>query len=237
MFDNDLIALLPEIFLINATIILLIYGVIFSANTQKNTSSIADFQITRAPVLKRNTDLGSTQSQLPAAFVEQRPIIRNVAWLAILCIFITVFLCISAQSSTAILCYNTLIVDSFTFYFKIGLLISVACILLMSLQYFQQESFTAFESIILILLSTSSMLFMISAFDLITMYLAIELQSLCFYVLAASKRNSEFSTEAGLKYFILGAFSSGILLLDVLSFMDLQELLIWKNWLKFLLLH
>jgi NADH-ubiquinone oxidoreductase chain 2 len=44
------------------------------------------------------------------------------------------------------------------------------------------------------------------------MYLAIELQSLCFYVIAASKRKSEFSTEAGLKYLILGAFSSGILL-------------------------
>ena len=44
------------------------------------------------------------------------------------------------------------------------------------------------------------------------MYLAIELQSLCFYVLAAFKRNSEFSTEAGLKYFVLGAFSSGVLL-------------------------
>jgi proton-translocating NADH-quinone oxidoreductase chain N len=82
----------------------------------------------------------------------------------------------------------------------------------MSLQYFEQEALTAFESIILILLSTCSMLFMISSFDLIAMYLAIELQSLCFYVLAASKRNSEFSTEAGLKYFILGAFSSGILL-------------------------
>jgi NADH-ubiquinone oxidoreductase chain 2 len=52
---------------------------------------------------------------------------------------------------------------------------------------------------------------MIPAYDLIAMYLAIELQSLCFYVIAASKRKS-FSTEAGLKYLILGAFSSGILL-------------------------
>lgn len=77
---------------------------------------------------------------------------------------------------------------------------------------FKEESLNAFESIILILLSTCSMLFMISAYDLIAMYLAIELQSLCFYVIAASKRDSEFSTEAGLKYFILGAFSSGILL-------------------------
>nr|QKQ14731.1 NADH-ubiquinone oxidoreductase subunit 2 [Zygnema circumcarinatum] len=95
---------------------------------------------------------------------------------------------------------------------KIGLLLSTACTIVMSLQYFQQETVNTFESIILILLSTCSMLFMISAYDLIAIYLAIELQSLCFYVIAASKRTSEFSTEAGLKYFILGAFSSGILL-------------------------
>lgn len=82
----------------------------------------------------------------------------------------------------------------------------------MCLDHFKQESLNAFETIVLILLSTGSMLFMISAHDLIAMYLAIELQSLCFHVIAASKRDSEFSTEAGLKYFILGAFSSGILL-------------------------
>jgi proton-translocating NADH-quinone oxidoreductase chain N len=82
----------------------------------------------------------------------------------------------------------------------------------MCLDYSKQESSNAFESIVLILFSTCSMLFMISAYDLIAMYLAIELQSLCFYVIAASKRDSEFSAEAGLKYFILGAFSSGILL-------------------------
>jgi proton-translocating NADH-quinone oxidoreductase chain N len=62
------------------------------------------------------------------------------------------------------------------------------------------------------LLSVLSMALMLSSYDFISMYLAIELQSLSFYVLAASKRDSEFSTEAGLKYFVLGAFSSGILL-------------------------
>jgi NADH:ubiquinone oxidoreductase subunit 2 (subunit N) len=56
------------------------------------------------------------------------------------------------------------------------------------------------------------MLLMISAYDLIVMYLAIEFQSLCFYVIATLKRDSEFSAEAGLKYFILGAFFFGILL-------------------------
>ena len=56
------------------------------------------------------------------------------------------------------------------------------------------------------------MLLVISSFDLISMYLAIELQSFSFYVLAAFQRNNEFSTEAGLKYFILGALASGLLL-------------------------
>jgi NADH:ubiquinone oxidoreductase subunit 2 (subunit N) len=177
MFDNDFLALLPEMFLINATILLLIYGVVYS-NVQRLFE----------------------------------PLVRNIAWLGVASILITLILLVNQPLTTANLCYNNLIIDNFTFYFKVGLLISTACTILMCMQYFQQEALTAFESIVLILMSTCSMLFMISAYDLIAMYLAIELQSLCFYVIAASKRNSEFSTEAGLKYFILGAFSSGILL-------------------------
>jgi proton-translocating NADH-quinone oxidoreductase chain N len=178
MFDNDFIALLPEIFLIHVTVLLLIYGVVFST---------------------------SKSHHYP-------PLVRNVAWLGLLAILITIALMVSQPVTNANLCYNHLIMDNFTYFCKIGLLLSTACIILMCLQYFQQDTLNTFESIVLILLSTCSMLFMISAYDLIVMYLAIELQSLCFYVIAASKRNSEFSTEAGLKYFILGAFSSGILL-------------------------
>jgi hypothetical protein len=77
---------------------------------------------------------------------------------------------------------------------------------------FEKERFDASEFIVLIPLPTRSMLLMIPVHDLIAMYLAIELQSLCFYVIAASKRKSEFSTEAGSKYLILGVFPSGILL-------------------------
>lgn len=240
MFDNDFIALLPEIFLISATIILLIFGVIYSAEANSSPSlsraynSRAFFEetfgtgSTTKSALIKSSIFATVQTGAPAgAHTEfsrnfegitlhdrslQRPIVQNVAWLGFLSLFITIMLCAFGPCSTANLCYNNLIIDNFTFYFKIGLLLSTSCIILMSLQYFEQEALTAFESIILILLSTCSMLIMISAFDLIAMYLAIELQSLCFYVLAASKRNSEFSTEAGLKYFILGAFSSGILL-------------------------
>ena len=76
----------------------------------------------------------------------------------------------------------------------------------------EQERFDASESIVLIPLPTRSMLFMILARDSISMYLAIEPQSLCFYVIATSKSKSEFSMEAGSKYLILGAFPSRILL-------------------------
>nr|YP_010881113.1 NADH dehydrogenase subunit 2 [Pallavicinia lyellii]WIA66615.1 NADH dehydrogenase subunit 2 [Pallavicinia lyellii] len=176
---HDFLALFPEIFLIDATIILLIYGVVFS------TSKKYDYL----------------------------PLVRNVGWLGLLSVLITILL-VAVGSPLAVvnLVYNNLIIDNFTYFCQIFLLLSTASTMVMCLDYFKQESLNAFESIVLILLSTCSMLFMISAYDSIAMYLAIELQSLCFYVIAASKRDSEFSTEAGLKYFILGAFSSGILL-------------------------
>jgi len=62
------------------------------------------------------------------------------------------------------------------------------------------------------ILAVVGMMLVVSSYDLIAMYLAIELQSFCMYIIASLKRDSEFSTEAGLKYFILGAFSSGLLL-------------------------
>nr|QIA60841.1 NADH dehydrogenase subunit 2 [Makinoa crispata] len=179
MFEHDFLALLPEIFLINATIILLIYGVVFS------TSKKYDYP----------------------------PLVRNVGWLGLLSVLITILLvAVGSPLAVANLVYNNLIIDNFTYFCQIFLLLSTASTMVMCLDYFKQESLNAFESIVLILFSTRSMLFMISAYDSIATYLAIELQSLCFYVIAASNRDSEFSTEAGLKYFILGAFSSGILL-------------------------
>lgn len=142
---------------------------------------------------------------------------RTITWFGIIIILITISLIYNSgtlDNGPTTVCYNTLIFDQFTYYCKLALLVSTVSTLLMSLHYFQNNHTgnVSFESIVLILLSTCSMLLMISAYDLIAIYLAIELQSLCFYVIAASKRTSEFSTEAGLKYFVLGAFSSGILL-------------------------
>ncbi len=84
--------------------------------------------------------------------------------------------------------------------------------ILMSFDYLAVEKQQRFEYPILILLSTTGMLMLISAADLIALYLGLELMSLALYVVAAINRNSARSSEAGLKYFILGALSSGMLL-------------------------
>jgi NADH-quinone oxidoreductase subunit N len=78
-----------------------------------------------------------------------------------------------------------------------------------------KQKINNFEYFILILCAVLGLMLLISSYDLISLYLAIEMQSLCLYVLAAAKKDSTFSTEAGLKYFILGSFSSALLLFGI----------------------
>nr|YP_010131793.1 NADH dehydrogenase subunit 2 [Chrysopogon zizanioides]QPZ94313.1 NADH dehydrogenase subunit 2 [Chrysopogon zizanioides] len=183
---NLFLAVSPEIFLINATFILLIHGVVFS------TSKKDDYP----------------------------PLVSNVGWLGLLSVLITLLLLAAGAPLLTIahLFWNNFFRrDNFTYFCQILLLLSTAGTISMCFDSFEKERFDAFEFIVLIPLPTRSMLLMIPAHDLIAMYLAIELQSLCFYVIAASKRKSEFSTEAGSKYLILGAFPSGILLFGCCS--------------------
>lgn len=105
-----------------------------------------------------------------------------------------------------------LILDDFALLCKTIILLSALSSILIASDYIKGQKINSFEYIILILFSTLAMTLVVSSYDLISMYLAIELQSLSFYVIAAFQRNDEFSTEAGLKYFILGALSSGLLL-------------------------
>ena len=88
------------------------------------------------------------------------------------------------------------------------------CILL-SLDYMKKEKFFFYEFFIILKLSILGMCLLVSAFDFISFYLSLELQSLSFYILASFKRNSNFSTEAGLKYFILGSLASCLILFGV----------------------
>ena len=107
---------------------------------------------------------------------------------------------------------GSFIVDEFARFLKILALVGSAAAIAMSIDYARREAQERFEYSVLILLSTLGMLMLISAADLIALYLGLELMSLPLYVVAASHRNSLRSTEAGLKYFVLGALSSGMLL-------------------------
>jgi NADH-quinone oxidoreductase subunit N len=107
---------------------------------------------------------------------------------------------------------GSFVVDDFARFLKILALLGSAASIAMSLDYARREHQERFEYPILILLSTLGMLMLVSAADLIALYLGLELMSLPLYVVAASHRDSLRSTEAGLKYFVLGALSSGMLL-------------------------
>lgn len=102
--------------------------------------------------------------------------------------------------------------DGFARYAKSLMLISGAVIILMSKDYLEKNNLLKFEYPILIALATVGMMMMVSAGDLMALYMGLELQSLALYVVAAFRRDSLKSTEAGLKYFVLGALSSGLLL-------------------------
>lgn len=102
--------------------------------------------------------------------------------------------------------------DPFARFAKVIILISGAAVMLMSEDYMQRRNLLRFEFPILVVLATIGMMVMVSAGDLMTLYMGLELQSLSLYVVAALRRDSAKSTEAGLKYFVLGALSSGLLL-------------------------
>jgi NADH-quinone oxidoreductase subunit N len=107
---------------------------------------------------------------------------------------------------------GSFVVDGFARFLKLLALAGSAAAILMSFSYLAAEKKQRFEYPVLILLSTTGMLMLISAADLIALYLGLELMSLSLYVVAAIDRTSVRSTEAGLKYFVLGALSSGMLL-------------------------
>ena len=102
--------------------------------------------------------------------------------------------------------------DAFSRFSKVMILFSAAAVLLMSEGYMARRGILRFEYPVLVTLSVVGMMVMVSAGDLIALYMGLELQSLALYVIASIRRDSARSTEAGLKYFILGALSSGMLL-------------------------
>jgi NADH-quinone oxidoreductase subunit N len=136
---------------------------------------------------------------------------RTVTWLA-MAVLIAAGIAVSAQSGTATVFGGAFVSDGFTRFLKDVILVGATLTLLITFDNFSRAKLLLFEYPVLVLLATLGMLMMVSANDLIALYLGLELQSLALYVIAAFKRDDVRSSEAGLKYFVLGALSSGMLL-------------------------
>lgn len=107
------------------------------------------------------------------------------------------------------------IVSNYNILMKFFLIFFLFIFFLMSADYYEKDIIKSYEFVIIILLAVFGMFVMLSAFDFMTMYLALELQTICFYILAAYKSHTNSSTEAGIKYFVLGSFSSGLILFGI----------------------
>jgi len=145
------------------------------------------------------------------AFVGDRAF-RFVSWVAVLGL-VAAGVVLSIVAGPRTLTYgNQFVLDEFAHFMKWLVLIGSGLAIAMSLSFAERERFARFEYPVLILFATVGMLMMVSANDLISLYVGLELQSLSLYVIAAFNRDNLRSTEAGLKYFVLGALSSGMLL-------------------------
>ncbi|MFB3102971.1 MAG: NADH-quinone oxidoreductase subunit N, partial [Alphaproteobacteria bacterium] len=137
---------------------------------------------------------------------------RLVSWLGVGVMFIAAILVLAGPVGRVVAFNDLFVVDGFANFAKILLLLGAALTLILAVPFNAREGIPQFEYPVLILFAVLGMMMMVSANDLISLYLGIELQSLSLYVLAAIRRDAVRSTEAGLKYFVLGALSSGILL-------------------------
>jgi NADH-quinone oxidoreductase subunit N len=138
--------------------------------------------------------------------------VGSVSWLAVAALIIAGIAMSTLPDATQTAFRGQFIVDQFARFMKWLVILGSALAIIMSMNYNEREGINRFEYPVLILFAALGMLLMISASDLISLYVGLELQSLSLYVIAAFRRDSTKSSEAGLKYFVLGALSSGMLL-------------------------
>jgi NADH-quinone oxidoreductase subunit N len=138
--------------------------------------------------------------------------LKGLSWGAAI-LFALTALTVVDDAPVRLLAWNDLYVaDSLSAFLKILILVGAAASVLMALPYLERVKVHRFEYPVLIVLATLGMFVMVSANNLMALYMGLELMSLAAYVLAAFHRDEERSTEAGLKYFVLGALSSGVML-------------------------
>jgi len=165
-------------------------------------------------------------------------IINSCVFLGILILLMTSFLLVndSLDVLESTILNNTINNDFLSLTSKLIISITSSFCLLMMYTHLNHQKINQFEYILLFLFSILGLFLLCSSNDLLTSYLAIELQSLSFYVLASFKKNSTFSVDAGIKYFILGAFASSLFLFGssliygitgTINFSDFKDLFFW----------
>src|SRR4051794_3226324 len=110
---------------------------------------------------------------------------------------------------------GSFVLDGFSFFMKLLVLVATALTVLLSVRFLEEGNYRASEYYSLLLLATSGMLFMASGYTLLTIWISLETMALASYILAGYFKRERRSVEAALKYFILGAMSSGILLYGI----------------------
>src|SRR5271167_918107 len=137
---------------------------------------------------------------------------RLVSWLAVAALILVLGVVLLSGPERRVGFYGMFVTDAFALFMKSLVLAGSAVTIIMGVHYNEEQGIARFEFPVLVMLATTGMMVMISANDLITLYVGLELQNLALYVVASFDRDSVRSSEAGLKYFVLGALSSGMLL-------------------------
>lgn len=198
MFIYSLLLSVPELFLLNFILFLVIYGILTSK---------------MYPILTKS----SCQEQKPEKLYYKNIIL--ITTLAQIGLFITFLLYIwhfMCNLPLNYIIYNQYFMsNNFIFLVKISLIIFTFLVLQISKFYYKIENLNTFEYVIFILLSTFGLLVFVSSNNLILLYLSLELQSLSLYALCSYKQSKNSAVEAGCKFFIMGAVSSGFLLFGI----------------------
>lgn len=169
----------------------------------------ADFQTLLPEILLSGYALAAL---MVAVYTSKDKLAATLVW-ATAGLFVALALYIGGTGEGERTVFNGLFVDDpFARFAKVTILLSAAAVLVMSQDYMTRRDLLRFEYPLLVTLSVVGMMVMVSSADLITLYMGLELQSLALYVIASIRRDSAKSSEAGLKYFVLGALSSGLLL-------------------------
>ena len=164
------------------------------------------------PVLPELVIAGAAMALLMLGVFRGDRSTRTVSWLAVTALLVAGGILSSLDGGRTTTFGGQFVIDSFAQFMKWLVLVGSALTIAMSLAFNEREKIARFEFPVLILFATLGMFMMISANDLIALYVGLELQSLSLYVIAAFRHDSLRSSEAGLKYFVLGALSSGMLL-------------------------